>query len=83
VFAEDSDKWGYLSRYLSTARPDQQGGFIIKHLPAGRYLAAALPYVEQGEQTDPEFLERLRSVATPFALGDGEQKAITLKVVEQ
>lgn len=83
AFAEDSDKWGHQSRHLALARPDQQGGFVIKQLPAGRYLAAALPYIEDGEQADPEFLERLRSVATPFTLGDGDQKALALKVVEQ
>ena len=27
-------------------------------------------------------LERLRGIATPFTLGEGEQKALTLKVVE-
>jgi hypothetical protein len=83
AFAEDSDKWGHLSRHLALARPDQQGSFVIKQLPAGRYLAAALPYIEDGEQSDPELLERLRSVATPFALGDGDQKALTLKLIEQ
>jgi len=82
AFAEESDKWGFQSRYVALARPDQQGGFVFKQLPAGRYLAAALPYIEDGEQSDPEFLERLRSVATPFTLAEGEQKALALKVVE-
>ena len=83
AFAEDDDKWGWLSRHKALARPDQQGGFLIKHLPAGRYLAVALPFLEEGEEDDPEVLERLRGVATPFTLADGEQKALTLKVVEQ
>ncbi len=83
TFAEDDDKWGWLSRHRALARPDQQGGFLIKDLPAGRYLAVALPFLEEGEEADPEVLERLRGVATPFTLANGEQKALTLRVVEQ
>ena len=83
AFAEDDDKWGWLSRHRALARPDQQGGFLIKDLPAGRYLAVALPFLEEGEEADPEVLERLRGVATPFTLANGEQKALTLRVVEQ
>jgi hypothetical protein len=82
VFAEESDKWGAQSRHLVLVRPDQHGGFVVNQLPPGRYLAAALPYLEEGEQGNPEMLERLRGIATPFTLGEGEQKALTLKVVE-
>jgi protocatechuate 3,4-dioxygenase beta subunit len=82
IFAEDSDHWGMMSRRVQLARPDQQGGFVVKQLPPGRYLAAALAYIEDGEESNPELLERLRSVATPFTLAEGERKAVTLKVVE-
>jgi hypothetical protein len=82
LFAEDSDKWGTMSRYLTLARPDQQGGFVIKQLPPGRYLAAALPYLEDGDQSNPELLERLRGLATPFTLAEGGLQRLQLKVVE-
>jgi Carboxypeptidase regulatory-like domain len=82
LFAEDSDKWGTMSRYLTLARPDQQGGFVIKQLPPGRYLAAALPYLEDGDQSNPELLERLRGLATPFTLAEGGRQRLQLKVVE-
>ncbi len=81
VFAEDSSKWGFLSRYVALARPDQQGGFEIKALPPAKYLVAAVAYIEDGEQTNPETLERLRSVATPFTLDEGGTQALTVKVV--
>jgi protocatechuate 3,4-dioxygenase beta subunit len=81
IFADDSAKWGYMSRYLALARPDQQGAFTAKDLPPGKYLAAAVAYLEDGEQTNPETLERLRAVATPFTLAEGGQQALTLKVV--
>ena len=82
VFSEDSDKWSSFSRYQSLARPDQQGGFVIKQLPPGRYLAAALPYLEDGDQSNPELLERLRGLATPFTLAEGGRQTLELKLVE-
>jgi hypothetical protein len=82
IFSEDSDHWIFNSRRMALARPDQQGGFVVKQLPPGRYLAAALSFIEDGEESNPELLERLRSVATPFTLQEGERKAVTLKVVE-
>jgi len=41
-------RWLEDSRYVRSARPDQQGTFQIKGLPAGEYLAVALEYVEDG-----------------------------------
>ena len=82
LFSDDPAKWGFMSRHVAMARPDQQGGFQAKNLPPGRYLAAALEAVEEGQETDPELLERLRTLATPFSLGDGEQRALSLKLVQ-
>ena len=36
IFAEDSEQWGFQSRQIAIARPDQQGGFVVKGLPAGK-----------------------------------------------
>ena len=83
IFAEDSAKWGFMSRYVHMARPDQQGAFQLKELPPGRYLAAAVDYLEEGEETNPETLERLRNTATPFTLDEADTKALALKVVTQ
>ena len=82
VFSEDPAKWGFMSRHVTMARPDQQGAFQAKNLPPGRYMAVAVEAVEEGEETDPEFLERLRSVATAFSLGEGEQRSVALKIVQ-
>ena len=82
VFPEDSTKWAFPSRYVRSGRPDQKGLFRIRALPADeRYLAIAVDYVEEGEAGDPEFLERIRASATRFALGEGETKALELKLV--
>jgi hypothetical protein len=82
IFSENDAHWGFGSRRMRLARPDQRGGFMVKELPPGPYLAAAISSIEDGEESNPELLERLRSVATPFTLTDGERKAVTLKVVE-
>jgi hypothetical protein len=79
VFADDASRWTYPSRFIRAARTDRQGRFEIKGLPAGaRYLAAAVEYLEDGEEEDSQLLERLRDRAVSFTLGDGEQRSIQL-----
>jgi protocatechuate 3,4-dioxygenase beta subunit len=80
VFAEEAARWKWPSRYLFTARPDQQERFKIANLPRGRYLAVALEYLEDGQSEDPEFLESLRLSATSFTLDDGETRTLALKI---
>jgi protocatechuate 3,4-dioxygenase beta subunit len=81
AFAEDRERWGFMSRHIRLARPDQEGAYQIKDLPAGRYLAVAVEAVENGEESDPALLERLRPLATDFSMGEGEQRALNLKLV--
>jgi hypothetical protein len=47
--------------------------------PGERYRAAAIDHLEDGEQEDIQFLERLRARGTSFSLGDGEQRALVLE----
>jgi hypothetical protein len=79
VFASDSAKWFENARTVKAARPDQQGRWQIKGLPAGDYLAIALDYVEDGTWFDPEFLETLRKGARPVSLSDGASQKVALK----
>jgi hypothetical protein len=84
VFPEDSKKWAYPSRYVQTVRTDDQGAFRITALPPGeRYLALALDFLEDGEGTDPEFLERLSTRATSFSLGEAERKNVDLRLIQR
>jgi hypothetical protein len=84
VFSSDPSKWTYPSRFLRTARADQQGAFRIPALPGNeQYLAVAVDYLEEGEATDPEFLGQMRDRATGFSLGEGERKAIGLRVIDR
>ena len=81
VLPDDPNRWRPRSRYIATARPSQRGTFEIARLPAGRYLAAAVDYLEQGQHTDAEYLELLRGYATPFELRDGERRTLKLELV--
>ena len=81
VFTDDQQKWNLPnSRWMSSARADQQGQFKIADLPAGSYLAVAVDYVEQGEWRDPEWLTRAAKTATKFTLEEGNTKNLTLKL---
>jgi len=84
VFPDDPAKWAFPSRFVKTARADQQGQFRIRALPADdRYLAVAVDYLEDGEGADPMFLEQIKDRASRFALGDGESKSLDLKIVNR
>jgi len=84
VFARDEQRWTMPgSRWILTARPDQDGRFRVPALPAGDYYAAAVDSVESGQWTDPEFLQALRSRATMFSVNDGESKAINVRIVQR
>ena len=80
AFADDPGKWGPHSRFIESARPDQQGRFTIRGLPPGRYVAIAVGYLEPGEERDPDMLEAWRQGGTPFTLSEGETHALDLKL---
>jgi hypothetical protein len=80
LFAQDASKWGMMTRFVQSVRPDQSGKFTAKGLPAGDYLAVALEYLEPGEESDPEVLERLRPQATSVVIGEAEAKTLNLKI---
>jgi hypothetical protein len=82
-FPDDPEKWSGPSRYIRSARPDQQGTFKIRALPPARYLAVAVDYLEEGEANDPDFLAGIRPKASTITIGDGETKAIDLKLISR
>ena len=77
IFARDRQKWGSPSRWVRTARSDQDGRFKIGGLPPGEYFAYAVDFIEEH---DPEFLDRIETLATRFALGEGETQMLKLKL---
>jgi hypothetical protein len=80
VFPNDRDKWTPNSRYMRTARPDQDGRYKVNGLPPGEYRVIALDYVDQNEWSSPEFLEGIRLKATSFSINEGEAKSVDLRI---
>ena len=69
---------GFQSRFIRSARPDQEGRFRVSALPPGEYLAVAVQGLEDGQTTDPEFLAAVEPEATRVTIEEGETKSVTL-----
>jgi protocatechuate 3,4-dioxygenase beta subunit len=82
IFATDASKWGPNSRYVRAARPDQQGQWQVKGLPAGDYLAVALDDVEDGTWNDPDYLASIERYAHKITMQEAEAQSITLKLTQ-
>ena len=81
VFPVDAEKWIEDSRWLRSARPDEDGKAQIRALPPGDYYAVAVDYVEDGMWNDPEYLDAVRRYAQRITLGETGAQTVTLKVV--
>ena len=80
VFPSDRALWVPQSRRIHAVRPAANGSYVVKRLPPGEYLLAAVIDVEPGEWTDPAFLERMAAAAMKFTMAEGEQKVQDLKL---
>ncbi|MBA2302578.1 MAG: carboxypeptidase regulatory-like domain-containing protein [Acidobacteria bacterium] len=79
IFSDDPDKWtAPMTRHVVSARPNQEGRFQVKHLPAGTYYVVALDYIPQGDWNDPDVLERLKPKATRLSLTEGDVQNLAL-----
>jgi protocatechuate 3,4-dioxygenase beta subunit len=81
VFASSADKWAEDSRFVRSARPDQEGKFQIRGLPPGEYLAVAVDYVEERMWNDPEYLESIRRYGQTLTLGEAGSQSVALKLI--
>lgn len=79
IFPQDPERFSYVGRYLSAARPGVDDRYRVR-VPAGDYFIVALDDVEQNEWMDPDFLAPLRDRAARVTLGDGERKTLDLKL---
>ena len=78
AFSADRNKWGYLTRFVRSARPDQDGKFTIRALPPDVYLVVAAEYLESGQELDPEQLSAWAPLATKVTLTEGGTQSISL-----
>ena len=80
VFPADPALWVAQSRRIQGVRPGADGAYVVRGMPAGRYLVAAIDDVEPGEWFDRAFLQRLTSSAATVAIADGEQSVRDLRI---
>ncbi len=81
IFPADDTKWGFASRFVRTARPDTQGRFEVRTLPAyANYRIIALQGLEDGQASDPEFLSGVRDRAERLTVNEGETKTLDLRL---
>jgi len=82
LFPEDRRQWTPWSRFIASARPDQNGRFRITDLSPGRYLLAAVDDLESGEAFNPDLLARLADAAMLIVVDEGETKDVALTVIK-
>jgi protocatechuate 3,4-dioxygenase beta subunit len=81
IFSDSPEHWRLpMTRWVTGARPDQDGRFKVQNLPAGSYYAVAIDYLPQGEWGDPEVLERLKEKARRFSLDEGGSQSLDLRL---
>jgi hypothetical protein len=84
VFPADAAAWtgyGSSSRRFANVRVDKGGNFKASNLPAGEYLAVAIPDKIANDWQNPKFLESIASQATRVRIRDGEKVTESLKVI--
>jgi protocatechuate 3,4-dioxygenase beta subunit len=80
VFADEPRYWLPQSRRIASARPGTDGRFVVRGLPAGRYLMAAVTDVEPGEWYDPDLLQQLRAASVAVTLSPNEKRVQDLRL---
>jgi hypothetical protein len=80
VFPAGRALWRPESRRIRSARAGTDGRWIIRGLPPGDYLVAALTDLEPDDLRDIAFLENLLAASVKVTLGDGEQKTQNLRI---
>jgi carboxypeptidase family protein len=84
VFSDDPQYWSLpFTRWVNGTRPDQEGRFRLRNLPAGSYTIVAVDYIEAGAWGDPELLDRLKSHGRRITLSEGGSERVDLKLVDQ
>ncbi len=80
IFPSDSGNW--TPRRVRSAQTDARGNFRILGLPPGeRYMAVAVSDLDEGQESDPDFLQQVQSAASVFDLGADEKRTLALKVL--
>jgi|TARA_B100000315_G_scaffold229811_2_gene239697 hypothetical protein len=80
AFSTDPELWRSQSRQVAVGRPDQNGHYQVRGLPAGEYYVVAVDGIEQGSWFDPAVLGRLNQDADRVRIREGEILTHDLRV---
>jgi hypothetical protein len=82
VIAASADPrfWTPGSRRIGMARPGPNGQYVLRNLPPGDYLLAAIADLEPGGQYDPEFLKTLPGASVRVSLSEGAKLVQDLRL---
>jgi hypothetical protein len=80
VFPVNRSLWLPQARRILSTRADTAGAWMIRDLPPGDYLVAALTDLAPEELADPTLLEQLLPNAVKVTVGDGENKVQDLRI---
>lgn len=80
IFADDPDKRWNGTPYLRTARAGGDGRFTLRGVPAGRYRAVAVDFLENGDETNPDLPAQLDSASVPVTLSNGVTTTLDLRL---
>jgi hypothetical protein len=68
------------TRFTRVLRPDENGSFQVRALPAGEYVAAAVETLDPGREWDPDVQNMVRSSGRRFTLDEGETLVLDLEL---
>ncbi len=83
AFPADSRYWWTGTRRIRLARPDTSGSYVMRGLPEGEYLLAAVAGPVPDEPTDPQWLGALSGAAVRVLVSDGGRTVQDLRVGSQ
>jgi hypothetical protein len=78
VFPVDRGQWQSVRR-TALARVDKKGEFVVRSLPPGAYVAAAVLYNDGLNYRDPKFLESIQVAAEVVSLSEGGTASLVLR----
>jgi hypothetical protein len=81
LFPADETLWRDTSRFVRIARPDKDGSYRFRMLPAhDDYLLVSALQLEPGQYMDPEFLRSVRERAMRLTIYEGEKKVQNIRI---
>jgi hypothetical protein len=80
VIPADQKYWVKQTRRIASTRPDGQGRFVFRNLPAGRYRISATTDLVPRDLQEVGALTTLANHSIPVVLDAGENKVVNLRV---